>query len=407
MAPAVLAWLDYSEADQRRAREIIAMFSQQESRDELGLGRIRDALSDALFPGTSVLLTRARYFLFVPWLFREGARHRYQGTRLSSWVDQQERRLIGALRDGGDLDGLIGRNVGVAVQNLPSGIYWNSLRRFGILRHQGTEAQTVGLRQIPRPLGEETEFLERSGSVWASSIPEPPSDFFSLSRCDFALMHDEATWLAERIVDAVPDTLLQFLVAKGNRPEVTARYAWEDPDAAVATGRVSNALDEARRFAVAMHGAALLYNVLLAERAGKLGISEHEQRRDHYAEQLEEWCREVESSDLGSWDLNQLWTLVTEQERPAAARTLSFVTDWVALTLKRISHGLADDPHARALIMNREVFQKGSQARLRNDRLMRQWGGASGSARLNFRWPVVMRLLDDIARGREDSRARP
>ena len=60
MPPAVFAWLDYSEADQRRAREIIAMFSQQESRDELGLGRIRDVLSDTLFPGTSVLLTRAR-----------------------------------------------------------------------------------------------------------------------------------------------------------------------------------------------------------------------------------------------------------------------------------------------------------------------------------------------------------
>ena len=267
MPPAVFAWLDYSEADQRRAREIIAMFSQQESRDELGLGRIRDALSDTLFPGTSVLLTRARYFLFVPWLFREGARHRYHGARLSSWVDQQERRLIGALRDGGDLEGLIGRNVGVAVQNLPSGIYWNSLRRFGILRHQGTEAQAVGLRQISRPMGEETEFLERSDAVWAPSIPGPPDDFFSLSRCDFALRHDEATWLAERIVDAVPDTLLQFLVARGNRPEATARFAWEDPDADEAAGRVRNALDEARRFAVAMHGAALLYNVLLAERA--------------------------------------------------------------------------------------------------------------------------------------------
>ncbi len=406
MVPAVLAWLDYSEADQRRAREIIAMFSQQESRDELGLGRIRDALSDALFPGTSVLLTRARYFLFVPWLFRQGARHRYQGARLSSWVDQQERLLIGALRNGGDLDGLIGRNVGVAVQNLPSGIYWNSLRRFGILRHPGTEAQTVGLRQISRPLGEETEFLERSDAVWVPSIPEPPGDFFSLSRCDFALTHDEATWLAERIFDAVPDTLLQFLVAKGNRPEVTARYAWEDPNVAAATGRVRNALDEARRFAVAMHGAALLYNVLLAERAGELGLLEHDERRDHYAEQLEEWRREVESSDLGGWDLNQLWTLVTEQERPATSRTRSFVTDWVALTLRRISPGLADDPHARALIMKREVFQKGSQARLRNDRLMRQWGGASGSARLNFRWPIVARLLDDIACGREGGRAR-
>ena len=57
MPPAMLAWLDYSEADQRRAREIVAMFSQRESRDELGLGRIREALSETLFPGTSVLLT--------------------------------------------------------------------------------------------------------------------------------------------------------------------------------------------------------------------------------------------------------------------------------------------------------------------------------------------------------------
>ena len=39
MPSAVLAWLDCSEADQRRAREIVAMFSQPESRDELGLGR--------------------------------------------------------------------------------------------------------------------------------------------------------------------------------------------------------------------------------------------------------------------------------------------------------------------------------------------------------------------------------
>ena len=105
MPPAVLAWLDYSEADQRRAREIVAMFSQRESRDELGLDRIRDALSDTLFPGTSVLLTRARYLLFVPWLFREGARRGSRGPQLASWVDGQERRLIGALREGGDLGG--------------------------------------------------------------------------------------------------------------------------------------------------------------------------------------------------------------------------------------------------------------------------------------------------------------
>ena len=123
MPPAVIAWLDYSEADQRRAREIIRLFSQRDSRDELGLGSIRDALSDTLFPGTSVLLTRARYFLFLPWLYREGADGGRQGSQLASWVDGQERRLIGKLSKGGDSAGLIGGVVGEQVQNLPSTIY--------------------------------------------------------------------------------------------------------------------------------------------------------------------------------------------------------------------------------------------------------------------------------------------
>ena len=122
MPPAVLAWLDHSDTDQRRARELIATFSQRESRDELGLGGIRDALSDTLFPGISVLLTRAPYLLFVPSLFREGARRGYRGPQLASWVDGQQRRLIDAVRTGGNLGGLIGRNVGPAVRILPSTI---------------------------------------------------------------------------------------------------------------------------------------------------------------------------------------------------------------------------------------------------------------------------------------------
>ena len=206
MPPAVLAWLDYSEADQRRAREIVRMFSQPESRDELGLGQIRDALSDTLFPGTSVLLTRARYLLFVPWLYREGVRLRRQGSQLSSWVDTQERRLIGALRNVGDSSGLFGGVVGEQVQNLPSTIYWNSLRRFGILRHDGTPTQIAGLRQASRPLDDTTEFVERSDAVWDPSMPGPPEDFFALTSCDFTLTRDEATWLAERIGQAAPDT---------------------------------------------------------------------------------------------------------------------------------------------------------------------------------------------------------
>ena len=182
MSPAGLAWLDYSETDQRRAREIVAMFSQRESRDELGIGRIRDALSDTLFPGTSFLLTRARYLLFVPWLYREGARRGHGGPKLTQWVDWNERQLIGALHRGGDLEGLIGRFAGAAVRDLPSSLYWNALRRFGILRHDGTEGQVASLRQISRPQDEASEFLEHSDAVWAPSIPPAPDGLLHLRK---------------------------------------------------------------------------------------------------------------------------------------------------------------------------------------------------------------------------------
>ena len=51
--PSSLSWLDFSEADLRRARETVQLFSQRESRDELGIGTIRDVFSNLLFPGVA------------------------------------------------------------------------------------------------------------------------------------------------------------------------------------------------------------------------------------------------------------------------------------------------------------------------------------------------------------------
>lgn len=76
MTESFVAWVDYSAAEQERMREAIAMFEQKETRDELGIGGIRDALADLLFPGTSTIQTRLRYFVIVPWIYRELERRR-------------------------------------------------------------------------------------------------------------------------------------------------------------------------------------------------------------------------------------------------------------------------------------------------------------------------------------------
>ncbi len=57
-------WLDYSEHERRQMLDVIHLFDEKTTRDELGIGVVRDAFADMFFPGTSTIQTRARYFLF-------------------------------------------------------------------------------------------------------------------------------------------------------------------------------------------------------------------------------------------------------------------------------------------------------------------------------------------------------
>jgi hypothetical protein len=60
-----IAWVDFDEAERERAQRLMQLFTEQDTRDELGLGAIRDSISDHLFPGTSTIQTRLRYMLFI------------------------------------------------------------------------------------------------------------------------------------------------------------------------------------------------------------------------------------------------------------------------------------------------------------------------------------------------------
>src|SRR4051812_1685875 len=127
-----IAWLDASREDQRRMREIVNLFAQSESRDELGIGQIRDAFSDLLFPGTSTLHTRARYLLLIPWCYRTAAKKAADGPDLERRAALNERKLIAVLNEAGATDGLIGRQVLTKLKTLPSALYWSALERYGI-----------------------------------------------------------------------------------------------------------------------------------------------------------------------------------------------------------------------------------------------------------------------------------
>src|SRR5690625_5457401 len=66
----VFGWMATDAEQSRRMMEVVDQFRDSTTIDDLGLGGIRDAFSDTLFPGTSTLHTRIRYALFVPWLMQ-------------------------------------------------------------------------------------------------------------------------------------------------------------------------------------------------------------------------------------------------------------------------------------------------------------------------------------------------
>ena len=95
-----VAWVDYSPAERERMRQALLLFKESNTVDELGLGSIRDALAELMFPGTSTIQTRLRYFLLVPWIYLELDNKRITSANVAHRVKQAERALIEPLLSG-------------------------------------------------------------------------------------------------------------------------------------------------------------------------------------------------------------------------------------------------------------------------------------------------------------------
>jgi hypothetical protein len=399
--PSLLAWLDHSEDDQRRMRELVALFTQEDSRDELGIGAVRDAFSDLLFPGASVLQTRTRYLMFVPWIFREAEQRRMSGPALRGWAEVRERWLIPALRRGGDQRGLIGRIAGPGVKILPSTIYWTALQTYGIARYGGSLEQA--LRVMRTQTDEADELAERHFSLWHPTLPPPPKGFFEFSSMTFQLSTAEASWLAERIADSVGESMLGQLVLRRLRPD-TGSAPWGNQFVSELSGDVQEALEHARLFALAMHGAALVYNLLVARRARVLNLEGAEAWIESYVTRLDEWAKEcVRETAWSRWDRQEFWSLARSGNPNILEPTRRWVDSWLDLVVQGRTIGAASDQGIWAMVGGRERSIKRNKSRLANDRLLAMWRGASGTAILDYRWssvrPQVIDLLDGLEAG--------
>ena len=374
-------------------REIVNLFTQSESRDELGIGQVRDVFSDSLFPGTSTLHTRARYFLFIPWCFMEAEARGLTRGQLERRVEHNERTLIGTLKDLHAVDGLIGRLAGVAVKSLPSTLYWTALRQYNILQVD-EPLDALGLRQADP---EQEELAERSVTGWSPTMPGRPRRFPRHLERGFELSWDEAHWLQERMLGGTEGTLLHHLVRDGNCPDPESDSPWDDPVCHTANQQALAVLEHARLFSLVAQGAAFLYNLLIAERYVDAGYSKVEYPVEEYRNRLEQWADVChgQAAALSEWDRAAFWHFVLATNPRVTGATQKFLKDWFEPVCRLSVDDAADDEGLRRLVRNREL-RKGKQSRLTNDRLLASWSGEAGTRPLTFRWTQVNRILRDL-----------
>lgn len=148
-------------------------------------------------------------------------------------------------------------------------------------------------------------------------------------------------------------------------------------------------LDLGRWFSTVVHGAALLYNLMLAEACER---ADRDKLIDDYRDRMAAWDSSVEH--LPTMDGEGLWSLLGTRGMSVSPRTRLFLDRWFELVGSGDAGPASID--ARDLIRNRERQLKRGRARLSNPRQLERWGGSSGADPLNYRWSIAQTLVTDI-----------
>jgi hypothetical protein len=386
-----LAWVDFGHQHRDDMDRLLDAFRDESTVDELGIGTIRDAFAELLFPGTSTLHTRARYLMFVAWQVSDVAAHRHHLERALLELRREEVALIESLVQGDPDGGVIGRVARASLKRMPSVVYWSALGRFGIRTCQdGPQQHFRAITAAPvLPADEEDEAIRRHSDPHFVQLPPPPEGL--TDTVTFDLTADEAEFLSERVQATCQGSYLAWLV-RHRTPDDTA-YAWDEALTEGLDEGPARVLAHARQLHHLYEGAPLLYNLLLAR------LAQADELVENYETQLVEWS-ESEGVDKAAreWDTNDFWECVLQQRKTVNAGTRDFVNDWVALVQAGPDRAWRD-VDGRSLIETRERRLKRARSRFGNTDALDAWQGGSGVGGLEFRWPNARTLVNDIRHG--------
>lgn len=419
-----VGWIDFSSDDRRRVQDVLALAKEAGTLDELGIGQLRDAYAEALFPGFSTIQTRARYFLAIPkilcdWRDQSPAQRRRQ--RLEDYLAAQETSLAWHLtrnhaRKRLSPEGIIGHTLVErgGVKRPPSTAYWAGLRVFGLVR------TTKSLGEFLRRWGDDAAALpavlsddgdDDAGPVPGGGVRRPPQSRGAWREdMTLELSPEEAGFLAERLSHPVQtgasfpgapvhdrkDTVVAQLLRTGL---ATGQQALDPALGSFATfsiwARQQSGLSEACRhttaaaaqFSLAVEGAHILFNKAIAQRARN---GEHAELLATCEQDFPRWREQALHAGVFHADAPRQW-LQAVAVRSVKSASREFLEQWnqalcagesVAALLRLVEAQAQRNKGKRSLLLRRPHSQL-------------SWYGIRA---LDYRWPTARRMLLDIER---------
>lgn len=392
-------WIDYSNEHREKVMAVLHALSAPEAVDEIGIGIVRDGFANILFPGTSTIQTRAKYFFIVPYILMEIEREKNITPKgLIKKLSETELELIDVLNIDG-AEGVIGRRAGKKLKRKPSSIYWNGLRTFEFFKYNNLSLDGYAKalcsiknnKNVVSKFGHEEKGTKSDdadalqgdslGGFWRCLLPK---ENWKENIC-IDLTYEEAKYLRERIIkaEASKDSLFAYIL-KNNAKEILSNEEFDAiGDLLSLPENIKSDYVMAKKFGQFIYGANIRYNVILSNSENKIA--------------LEEWKVWLDSDFVKNEFKNYDFYQVVERLKIQNGKLIRFLKRWK----DKVDSGNIDEMDK--LIIEREIELKGKErSKLKNNKAyIYKDGDWLGGGSLKYRYRNAKKMMSDIYSGLE------
>lgn len=403
-----IGYINFGQKEKENLYKVLQSIRDHHAIDELGIGRIRDAFSNKMFPGMSTLHNRAKYFAVLPALYYAAERGHYKNVgEVRQRIINLEIKLTRQLMIGSPTEeqwGITGstmidqaeRSPSRYVKYDPTYIYWSGLITYGMVRINGNIYQLIFERSQnaenhPKRLLKqkeeeeyETDADELIGNRQLFETSGLAYTFDGKSGINIALNEAEAAYIKKKIItsESSKDSLLAYLL-KHDVPVVKdyqdLHTVWNElPE----TYRLTYMLSA--RFSRFIYLLRIFYNYLYDQKTGNpqgadaqlstyqdyANANKNDFTIEHMAEILSYVDADVNDNSVKKFcfeamrcvesnDLKTLQSLIEEREKAMKGATRAKLNNWAKYQGK---------PHAEAFF-------------------------------LNYRWNIVYSMINEIKKG--------